>query len=455
MNICLIDTPGEGAIKSHIDLIRECTSSSQVILHILDGGHIGSKTEDKLIELTKTNSSTIWFILNKKDILSTKGLKDALDLLNKTYDIKAIPVAVLYAKTAHLLLNNTITVKDVLDNKKIKLNKIIISPAWNNEKLEDNKELLANFLITESGIYNLHLDIEKIISQHKLQIEEFVIEKVKDILLNINQKIIALQTEITTSNEIAQQMNLINTLNKLYQNINFQKHHFHNNLSITVHDKLTSAFQSIFCEYKKLLSTLLTTHYKQLEKDSQDVIKIKFLKISNYWRIQNIWETDCLFAIEQHINEINKLTSNDFTIIDSKTVPWNSDYSFTLQVIEKTIYVVDNILGNKSNRPMFAIFRSQAMADYVKKQKDKCLSVWESNIKIILKKEQNNIENNIKEKTNTLLKPIKKYQASLEKEITKQQEKLTQLQNDKSTRLAFLKEKQNKINKLLFDINNL
>lgn len=450
-NICFVDIPGEGALESHTNLIEQSLQHSQVILYVLDGEHVGSKTSDQLIQLAKTNNSEVLFVLNKKDTLSVDGLNGALELLKKKYEVSPIPVSVLYAWTSYQLQQGFCTVGEVLNRPKINIKKVIRPPEWQPGDLEQNKDVLVDFLKRESCFDVLRQQVEQISGRG---IEYFVVSKIKNILNNVLDKINTLMQSVSEDQEIWHQEKLIQELNERIQNINSKMINFQQNLTSSLRNELTSAFDAICDGYKKILSSLLSLNFKKVEKNAASILEEKFSQNDFTLRIQNIWHTVCIAEINNFKNEMSQLNLDEIPVITFEDWSWSNRKTFSQSVINKTTLIVKRVLGNTVDRPFFPIFRPGAMNLYMKKQKERCLLQWSEEMKIMFQHEQDDIESSIKCRTDNILVPVEKYLTSVKAETERQKSKLSALQNMRESKIGKLQIKQNELQKLaIFLIN--
>ena len=116
--------------------------------------------------------------------------------------------------------------------------------------------------------------------------------------------------------------------------------------------------------------------------------------------------------------------------------------------MSKTDLIVKCVLGNAIGRPAFAAFRPGAMAEFVKKQKNICLTRWESGMKVTFQTEQTNVECNMKNKIDALLAPVERHLSSMQDEVSRQKKKLVQMQDVQNSKLLSLKNTQDELRKL-------
>lgn len=170
-DIVLTDAPGTGSIDdSHEIVINKIIPESQLVLYVIESAKAGSAIDKRFCDrVSNTYHRKIFYVLNKIDQQNNDERADALDQAKRCMpDVVAdgekpefLNVAGLYALIANELGAGKISINEVLNDRKINLNLLLVNPAWMKSDEAAKKKLLVEFLLQTSNFKPLRARIEE------------------------------------------------------------------------------------------------------------------------------------------------------------------------------------------------------------------------------------------------------------------------------------------------------
>lgn len=176
-DIVLTDAPGTGSIvESHEKVINKIIPESQLVLHIVDAERIGDSTDTRFAErIANFQHRKIFYVMNKIDRMAAESCDDAEIELKKTFPSgtsedcvpEVIRVSALSALLAMELKAGRISVKEIMDNRKLSLGylwtmqnfregtdeqqkKILCDELWKNSNFSEFQDRVATYLRKEN-----------------------------------------------------------------------------------------------------------------------------------------------------------------------------------------------------------------------------------------------------------------------------------------------------------------
>ena len=265
-NICLIDLPGAGSLHSYHLNTKTALETTQIVLHVLDVEHIGSKLTEELMRDSSSSKMTI-YVLNKQDSTNPDDLKKCIAFLKKQYDITPQAVSALYEDLALQLHNGSISVEEVCNHSKVKLAPLICSREWNGENLESNKEAIVSYLHNRSGIEILRDTLTKRLRDSHPSLDAALAPAIVTIL---KKNLIAVQTclkKVEHSPETEQLQEKIDRLRERSNNIETFLNDANEKYHEAFKNEIRRAFKALHSEFRTTLSRALHTEFSKCERN--------------------------------------------------------------------------------------------------------------------------------------------------------------------------------------------
>ena len=212
--ITLTDAPGAGSVyKGHESIIDDIIPRTQLVLYVVESPKAGSSVDEWLCSRIVNNfRRKVFFILNQIDRQNNDEIADALAALKEHVpSVKAgsvdepLPPRPEFLKTSALcevvanqLSDGLLTIKDLLSNSKIPLQKLLVSDEWDAAKTDkERKEVAIRFLHEQSQFDNLQERIKSYLHEENKELP--FCEKVAGLVRNCSQEMEAVcNTTIAT-----------------------------------------------------------------------------------------------------------------------------------------------------------------------------------------------------------------------------------------------------------------
>ncbi len=384
-----IDVPGEGSINTYLHNAKIAQQSTQIILHVFDAEHIGSRISENILQEYKKYNAHVVYIVNKIDTLNDLALNEALNLLSSKYSIRSLKVSALYENGASLLKKEYCTVKQILDNPKINLQSLILSDRWDFRNIENNRKITEMFLHDASNIEHLRKRIAEEINNRKGSINSFHQGKIELVLCKYKQICLSAISQNNNSIDLIQAKATVNQNEEEIAEIDsFIKR------CLTRYDVLFPYFVregllDILDETEKALSLSLSRNYNAFEKNVKCAVKKSLIYPAEY-RIKQHTD-DFYFSIKSDISSFMSQKKINIPSTSNLDFSWSSKDAFYSKVFNQSVSTLSSIIKNKKDKPLLSLFRTKALSEYRTKKRQECLAVWHKDILNIFTEEANKI----------------------------------------------------------------
>ena len=377
-NACFLDAPGEGSIYTYSTITENAAQTSQIILHVFDAEHIGSKLTEEMLGNAEHRDATATYVLNKLDTLSDSSLKDVRSFLHEKYAIDPIAVSALYENYSCMLANGVCKVASVLNNPKVNLNPIISSPEWDRCNIEKNLNVLVNYLHERSNCESLGEQIASSLEARKDHLHDFCRDAACKISKFYLQKVRRLLDEMEMPPSRNQLLSKISALQMLCQLIeDYLKDEMCKFDSDCAHG-ISKALNNVQKEFDKVLSNSLELSFGQFECDLKATVASK-LSSSITYEVKNVIEE---YFVKSRLRCDAFISANKLEIAPKppQTMDWDSVKEFLGLVQKQTCSILSPILKDTAAKPWLSSIRSGALEEYRKQKRIQCIQAWRMRI---------------------------------------------------------------------------
>lgn len=428
----LLDVPGEGSIYRYSANGKRATETAQIVLHVFDAEHVGSKLTDEMIAEGGQNNATRIYVLNKMDVLSDASLKEILSLLREKYRLTPIAVSALYGNGSHLLSNNLCSVeKLILENHKINLARVMMSKEWDHNNVENNKPLVADFLHKTSNCQTLTERLSSHIKTAKRSLAESCSEELLKICKMYLQKTKALAEAVERRPQRQAFQEKISSIRKVCQDVEKFRDETVRKFQFDFKSQIKSALNNLLKQFDNVLSDSLMVSFGEFEDHLENAIASSF-SFPASCEIKNVIDT--FFAQHKTRSEacISAL-SLQIPVSAFSPVKWTRGPGFRSRIQLRTGEIVGSILQDKTDRPWFAFLRGEAMGEYKRKKHQQCMRQWRRQIPQVFAAEEEVVINLYSQALEERLMPFMNLKSQKEAELKSTELSLTCLENDISS----------------------
>jgi len=375
---CILDIPGDGSIYAYNSNTKLATYTAQLVMHVLDAEHIGSKLTDAKLSECKDEATNI-YVLNKIDTVGDTSLRDALLLLQERYQIVPVSVSALYENCACMLTHAVCSVTDLLNNPKVNLGPVVMSSEWKSDDLEANCSLVANYLHKASNASTLIDVVSSQLKQSQLRMGFVCCERMREILKLYAHKVDELIESITMPSRREKLLSEIDVVRALCSSIEEFNKSAYDNFNLEFVPQINAALNNLLKHLDKVLSNSLSLSFEQFEDRLQASVSSTF-SFPVACEVKNVVET--YFA--QHKNKCVGYVSSNKLHIQFLPVTWDPKLDFLKLLQSSTCSAIGQILNDTSEKPWFSFARPRALDEYRRKQHHRCMRQWRSQMKLLL-----------------------------------------------------------------------
>lgn len=390
-NACFLDAPGAGSVYTYSAITENAAQTSQIIMHVFDAEHIGSKLTEEMLGDAEHHDATTTYVLNKRDSLSDSSLKEVCSLLHEKYAIEPIAVSALYENCSCMLANGVCKVASVLNNPKVNLNLLMSSAAWDRCNMENNRNVLVKYLHELSNCESLGKQIASSIDiMEKDRLHDFCRKALYNISEFYLQKVRCRLAEMEMPPSRNKLLSEISALQNLCQLIEDYREDEMRKFDSDCAQGISTALNNVQKKFDKALSNSLALSFDQFECGLKASVA-SALSFHFAYEIQSV--IDGYFA-KSRLRRDAFITENKLEITPKAPLApldWGSEEHFLSLVQKQTCSILRPILKDTAAKPWLSFIRPGALEAYRKQKRKLCMQEWRIRIVDVFSEEEKRI----------------------------------------------------------------